>query len=517
MRRFWSWLSAVLLIAGVLVMVPSAESVAEAATPVKLKVAPAKPIRGESFTVTGTLGTKVVRPVVLQRKSGSKWKTVTTGSTTATGGFALTAATGKSSLNVRVTAPKVTIGGRAYAQVISKKSKIKTVGQSIKLSLTKSAYVNQAVNAKLTIAPARSGRPIRIQVKRSGKWVTLATGFETAKGLSTIQLVGATAGTFYYRGYVAASNGAPAKATGQVKVTIKRDKTAIDPDARPLSTAEANKISSYDATAGVLVLTKPPASAKTISTGDVIAVPPRKDAAAGALRTVTKVTSSGSTTTIRTADAALPDVVHNVPDDAADIGLSLVSSSFTPGDGVTVQSVPRKVSNRVKGAGMTPASEGALELNVNIKTTSNAGFVELGGSLSIAPASDLRLDMDWGRLKGYKIGAGVQVDNKLTGKLGFTAGAKQTITLGKLTQVLVGRPGAGMAAIEPEGDRGVHRVRHNRNHNRSEPERPHDSWHYQHQQHRSDTQDLHQHGHHQCGHPGRRSGWKSDGVHRAQR
>ena len=116
MRRFWSWLSAVLLIAGVLVMVPSAESVAEAATPVKLKVAPAKPIRGESFTVTGTLGTKVVRPVVLQRKSGSKWKTVTTGSTTATGGFGLGGGNGKGGSKGGGAAPKGENGGRGYGQ-----------------------------------------------------------------------------------------------------------------------------------------------------------------------------------------------------------------------------------------------------------------------------------------------------------------------------------------------------------------------------------------------------------------
>ena len=72
MRRFSALLLALVLAAsfyfGLVVASPSAQA-APPITP-----SPTKPMTGEKFTITGTLKTKVVRPVELQALIGKKWK-----------------------------------------------------------------------------------------------------------------------------------------------------------------------------------------------------------------------------------------------------------------------------------------------------------------------------------------------------------------------------------------------------------------------------------------------------------
>jgi hypothetical protein len=91
------------LLAGFLVSSPLAMPTAQAAS--KLTVTPAKPVRSEQFSVTGTIGGKAARPVQLQVRSGRNWKSLgQPGTTDASGRYSLTGtATGKS-LTVRVIA-----------------------------------------------------------------------------------------------------------------------------------------------------------------------------------------------------------------------------------------------------------------------------------------------------------------------------------------------------------------------------------------------------------------------------
>ncbi|MEA4944039.1 MAG: putative Ig domain-containing protein, partial [Propionicimonas sp.] len=446
MRRLWATVAMIAVMAAGFLAVPSATPDAAAAGAPALKVSPAAPIKGEKFTVTGRLSSKVVRPVVLQLKSGSTWKTIATGKTTSTGAFSLTAATKKGSVKLRVVAKKTRVAGKNYQKITSRSKTVRTSTQSVTLSITKSAFVNQSVTATVVAKPARSGRPTQIQVKSGGKWTTVATGVQTAKGRSTIALVAKTAGTFSYRAYVPAWHGAPAKATAPTTVTIKPDKVAIASAARPVSDAEAAKVTTYNTATGTLVLSNAPASAKDIVKGDVLALPPRSEAPSGALRKVAKVVRTGSATTISTSDASLVDVVENVPDSAAEIGLTVVTSSFTAADGVTVQSLPSRPVGQTLG--LAASAKNRLALSVDKTWTKGGATATLKGNLSLTPYVNLAFDMDWFTLKSYKIGAGVEVANQLTGAVSQAAAMNQRYTLGTLKHVLKGWIGAVPVWVE---------------------------------------------------------------------
>jgi alpha-tubulin suppressor-like RCC1 family protein len=316
-----------------------------------------------------------------------------------------------------------------------------TVGQSVRLKIPTSAFVNQAVSASLTATPARTGRPVQLQVLASGKWQPLAAGVETNRGAANLSLFAGKAGHYTYRAYLPAWRGAAAAIGASVTVTIKPDQTVPDPDARPLTDAEAAAISDFDSTTGSVALTNPPASAASIGTGDIVMVPPRDGALSGALRRVTKVTHSGSTTTLGTTDANLPQAIDNTTDGASDIGLTVLSSTFTPTEGVTVQSLPAS-PNRVRASGLQPTSVNVLNLSVQKRWDGPLNsFAELSGAVVVTPSVDLSLDVDWTGLKGYKFGAGVEVANSLTASVGVEDSASQSFTLGELTQTRGGMIG----------------------------------------------------------------------------
>jgi hypothetical protein len=445
MRRFWSLILTGGLLAGLLVGLPSAVTVASAAPQPSITTVPSAPVRGEKFTVSGKLNSKVVRPVELQTKVGKKWKKSASGKTNKAGRFSLTGSTTLSTVTVRVVAKKVKVKGKKYAAITTKTRRIKTTTQSAKLTMPVSAQVNEGVNANLTFTPARSGRPVQLEALVSGRWAKVGTGFETAAGKTLIQLTAAAEGTYSYRGVAPAWHGAAAVVSNTAQVTITASKvvTTGPGEIHPITAAEAATVTSYDAATGTIVFSGAPASVKGQAAGVVVALPPRDGAASGALRTVTGVVTSGTTTTMTTADASLPEVIENIPDDATDIGLSVLSSSFTSEDGVTAQSLPAK-SASVKGAGVRAASVGELKLGVS-KTWESAdksASAAVSGSISVAPVIDTSLDIDWFKLKGYKFGAGIQAANDLKATFAYTASASQKYRLGTLKQVWAGTIGA---------------------------------------------------------------------------
>ncbi|MBU3976575.1 putative Ig domain-containing protein [Propionicimonas sp.] len=126
MRRLAALVTAGLLAIGLFAGAPA---LAEAKTkkPSLIKVAPAVPTRGVAFKLTGKMPTKVVRPVVAQYKSGSKWKTLASGKTNKTGAYSFTVKTSASKLSVRVVAKKVKIKKKKYAKVTTKTKTFNTV------------------------------------------------------------------------------------------------------------------------------------------------------------------------------------------------------------------------------------------------------------------------------------------------------------------------------------------------------------------------------------------------------
>ncbi|MDF1490374.1 hypothetical protein [Tessaracoccus caeni] len=416
-----------------------------------VKAKPAKPIKGESFEVTGSVNLKVARPVELQVKVDGKWTKLASGKTDKKGRFSLTTSTKKSSLTLRVVAPKKKVGKVAYSKLTGKSVTVKTVAQSVTLSIASSAYVNQSVNAKIAVAPARSGRPVQIQVLESGKWVVLAQDAQDAKGTAAIPLVAAKAGKYSYRAHVPAWRGAPAITSEAAEAAIKPDVVKVAKDARPLTDEEASSIDKVNVESGTVTLNSPPATAKSIAKGDVIAVPPTDGASSGALMVVESVTTKGATTTLKTKNANLPDIVQNVPDEASEIGLSLVSASFEPTDGVIAESLPQPA--RLRSSGLTTTAENELKLKVEKSVTQ--GPIKLGveGEASIAPFGEMVFDMDWGKLKNYKLGAGVKADSKLTASIGASQSAKPvSLSLGVFRRIYGGMIGPVPVWLEVESE-----------------------------------------------------------------
>jgi hypothetical protein len=429
------------VVAGVLLAVPLTAPPAQAAP--KTTISPTKPIKNELFTVTGSLGGVVARPVVLQRRSGSKWRTIAASTTTTTGAYKLTATTAKA-ITVRVMAPAAVLNGHSYAPIIGHTKKVSTVKQRISFTMPTSSSVNQAISATVKLTPVRKNRIIKLQVRTGGRWRDVTTQQANTSSKITIRLAGAAAGTFTYRVVAAASNGAPALASGSRKMTIKPDKSVVDPDARPLTTSEVSKITSYDPASGTLVFANPPRSAKSITRGDILPIPPRTGIASGALRKVTSTTQKGTTTTVHTTSASLPEAITNIPDSATKVALSATSpGTFVPAGGVTIQprTVPQSGFTKASAAGVTPAANHTIELGLNISKSTPEFKGTLTGTITLDPYSVIDLNIDWGHVKSFKVGAGVVANSNLTTKFTSTASTNAKITLGRLTQMLGGMIG----------------------------------------------------------------------------
>jgi hypothetical protein len=418
------------------------------------KITPAKPIKGETFTVTGSVKPKVKRAVELQAKVGGKWKKVASGKTDAKGTFSFKTSTKASSLQLRVVAKKATVAKVGYPQLTGKTVTVKAIGQTAKLSIASSAFVNQGVTATLTFTPTRSGRATQVQVLDKGKWVTLAKGTQDAKGVSAISLVGTDPGTYQYRAYAPAAKGAPAVSSKAVKVKIAPDNVEISDDARPLTEDEAASVSKVDVKSGDVVLKSAPSSARTIAKGDIVAVPPTEGAPSGALVMVEKVTTSGSTTTLKTKSANLPDVVGNVPDDAAEIGLSVLSSSFEPAEGVEVLDLPAPAM-RARGFGLSEALSSEIKLKVSSERTFGLVKVGLEGEITGSPFAEMSFDMDWGKVKSYKLGAGIKAKSNLSASVGVSGTASTklaSIPLGMHETFFVGAIGSVPVWVEVKSE-----------------------------------------------------------------
>jgi hypothetical protein len=159
------------LLAGFLLASPLTVPSAQAAT--ALTVSPAKPIRGEGFMVSGTIGDPVVRPVLLQRKSGSTWtamKTFQDASTDASGAFGILTTSTATSVTVRVVAPAITIDGVVHPKVTTSTKRISLITQKITLKLPAKAYVGQPVTATVTLSPAVYGLGAQLLVMVKGRW-----------------------------------------------------------------------------------------------------------------------------------------------------------------------------------------------------------------------------------------------------------------------------------------------------------------------------------------------------------
>ncbi|HML52292.1 MAG TPA: putative Ig domain-containing protein [Propionicimonas sp.] len=153
---------------------------AQAATSPAPRAELTRPIRGAQFTVSGKLSTPVARPIELQKKVGSHWQRLKTGTTAASGKYRFSVSTSSSVFRLRVVAQKIKIKGRNYTRLVSKITKIRTV------SVTPSAPTKSETFIVKDSLRVPGVRRVILQRKVGKTWKKIASARTTKTGVFAI-------------------------------------------------------------------------------------------------------------------------------------------------------------------------------------------------------------------------------------------------------------------------------------------------------------------------------------------
>jgi hypothetical protein len=166
-------------------------------------------IAAETVKVTGTLPGVYSRPIVVQGKSGTGWGTLAEATTSSTGAYATSfSAPAVGSYRVRVLAPKVAVAKKMQAEYISAATTLSVVAQSASISMPATLAQSETGTATVKFGPVRAGRAVALQVLQSGVWTAVATGAESSTGTASLAFTAGTPGSYSYRAWTAAADGA---------------------------------------------------------------------------------------------------------------------------------------------------------------------------------------------------------------------------------------------------------------------------------------------------------------------
>lgn len=102
-----------------------------AATAGSLSATPTKVFPGGKITLTGRVPPQRSRPIVLQRRQGSSWATITRKQSSDEGRFTFITRAYRTTTTYRVLAPRATLGGRTYAAVSTPSRRVTVVQRRI--------------------------------------------------------------------------------------------------------------------------------------------------------------------------------------------------------------------------------------------------------------------------------------------------------------------------------------------------------------------------------------------------
>lgn len=167
-------------------------------------------IAAETVKATGTLSGVYSRPIVVQRKSGAGWVALVEATTSSTGAYGASfSAPDVGSYEVRVLALKVKVAGKMQAEYVSAVKTLSVVAQSASMSMPDTLVQSETGTATVKFGPVRVGRAVALQVMRAGIWSATATGIQSSTGTASLTFTAATPGSYSYRAWTAAANGAP--------------------------------------------------------------------------------------------------------------------------------------------------------------------------------------------------------------------------------------------------------------------------------------------------------------------
>jgi len=199
-------------------------------------------IAAETVKATGTLSRVDSRPIVVQRKSGAGWMTLAEAMTSSTGVYATSfSAPDVGSYEVRVVAPRVEASKRMQAEYVSAAKTLRVVAQSASMSMPATLVQSETGTATVNFSPVRVGRAVALQVMQSGIWSEMAAGIQSSAGTASLTFTASTPGSYSYRAWTAAANGAPAFASpvASLQVTAAAPGPVTNVAAIPSSTSIA--------------------------------------------------------------------------------------------------------------------------------------------------------------------------------------------------------------------------------------------------------------------------------------
>lgn len=193
------------------------EKVRTAAKPT-VSVSPSRPIVGERTKLSGAVATRVVRPIRLERKSGSVWKKVAVSKTSKKGAWSFNVNwRWPATSEVRVRLPKAKVKKKKYIQIISSVRKVAAATQEGKLTMPTWFEVGQKIVVTAQFSPVRTGRKVQLQVQSEKGWTTVAMGKQDTTGLTSFARSTSAKQVAVYRAVAATYKNAPTKATASVR------------------------------------------------------------------------------------------------------------------------------------------------------------------------------------------------------------------------------------------------------------------------------------------------------------
>lgn len=160
-----------------------------------LAVAGSPTFVGERPLFTGMVGTSTSRPARFQKRTSVGWRTVKVLRSSARGAVQVRGPVLRKATTFRLLVPR----SGQHRQMTSKSLRIRPAKQGARLSLPPSAVAGQSLRVAVAVRPVKNRRIVRLQVRRSGRWVNVLSARQNSQGRASMTLVAPTAGRYVYR------------------------------------------------------------------------------------------------------------------------------------------------------------------------------------------------------------------------------------------------------------------------------------------------------------------------------
>lgn len=196
------------------------------ASRINLALSRSKAIAGEKVKLIATVQPKAKRTVVLQKRQGSRWRTVTREATNRRGKAVHAVRSPQDDVQYRAKVLKKRASGKIYLADTSDKRRLKVQSQRATLALSQTVIqAGDTVRATVTAAPVRVRRTIVLAVLQDGVWEQVRTGAQDRDGEDSFTLPSLGVGQHEVRASINRWRGAAEHHSTTVLLTVQ-DPTA---------------------------------------------------------------------------------------------------------------------------------------------------------------------------------------------------------------------------------------------------------------------------------------------------